>query len=347
MASGQWPAAQLEIIPNHWPLATRDWRLLDNLTHTLVGAAIAETGLKRRTALATWTLVLGANAPDIDVLAIPLGHGLDFRRGHTHGILALIVLPVILAYLMKWWHRRRGRRFGEPAFNFRWTLILAGIAVLTHPFLDWLNSYGMRWLMPFSGRWSAAEALFILDPVMWVLLGLGVWLGRREHRRLARDADRPARIALALTTAYVGLMMLASLWTNLESRRELAVRGATPDRVIVSPRPVSFLTREVIHERDRTYRFGRAALFTQPMLATISDSLPINAEHPAAQAARRAESVRRMLVWSRMPYFVVDQRGDRAVVRVDDARYSRGSPSWASVVVEVERGPDGWSVIPE
>ena len=43
--------------------------------------------------------------------------------------------------------------------------------MLTHPALDWLNNYGMRWLMPFDGRWFYGDALFIIDPWVWLVLG--------------------------------------------------------------------------------------------------------------------------------------------------------------------------------
>ncbi len=48
---------------------------MDNLTHSLVGLALAESGLRRRTALATATLVIGANVPDIDALIYLVGDG--------------------------------------------------------------------------------------------------------------------------------------------------------------------------------------------------------------------------------------------------------------------------------
>src|SRR5918999_3871619 len=78
---------------------------MDNVCHTLVGAALAEAGLKRRTALGAATLMIGANFPDIDVLAVPFGHSVDFRRGWTHGVLALVVLPFVLAVVMFAWDR--------------------------------------------------------------------------------------------------------------------------------------------------------------------------------------------------------------------------------------------------
>jgi hypothetical protein len=43
---------------------------MDPLAHTLFGASMAEAGLKRKTALATATLIIGANIPDVDAVAM-------------------------------------------------------------------------------------------------------------------------------------------------------------------------------------------------------------------------------------------------------------------------------------
>ncbi len=71
---------------------------MDPLAHTLVGASLSETRLSR---LATPTLILSANAPDIDVVSMAFGRdpSLGFRRGWTHGVLAMVVLPLALAAL--------------------------------------------------------------------------------------------------------------------------------------------------------------------------------------------------------------------------------------------------------
>ena len=92
---------------------------MDNICHTLIGAAMAEAGLKRKTALGSATLMIAANFPDIDVIAVPLGHSLGFRRGLTHGIPALIVLPVVLTGIMVAWYRWRRRGESPDA---RWLL---------------------------------------------------------------------------------------------------------------------------------------------------------------------------------------------------------------------------------
>src|SRR5918996_1093260 len=116
---------------------------MDNVCHTLVGAALAQAGLKRRTALGAATLMIGANFPDIDVIAVPFGHGVDFRRGWTHGVLAVGVLSFVLTAIMLAWHRwvsGRGTKVdsgrhaaGRPVP--RQLLLLSTLSILTHPTL--------------------------------------------------------------------------------------------------------------------------------------------------------------------------------------------------------------------
>lgn len=148
---------------------------MDPLTHTFLGAALADSGLKRRTALATATLVIGANLPDVDVLAYLGGsdNALHFRRGHTHGVLAWIVLPIALTVAMLAFDRLRRRlsRKDRPPAVSRELLLLSALAVWSHPALDWLNTYGVRLLMPFDGRWFYGDALYIVDPWVWLTLG--------------------------------------------------------------------------------------------------------------------------------------------------------------------------------
>src|SRR5688500_15656029 len=96
---------------------------MDNLAHTLAGAALAKVGLERRTPLALPTLLIAANLPDIDALAYlrdPL-FALTFRRGWTHGVLAMAVLPPLLAGAMLAWDRlvRLRRRPKAPPAPFR------------------------------------------------------------------------------------------------------------------------------------------------------------------------------------------------------------------------------------
>jgi inner membrane protein len=168
-----------------------------------VGAALAEAGPRDRFALATPTLILAANVPDVDILAYAIGGeftALAWRRGITHGVPALVVWPFIVAGIMllfdRWIRRRRqpddsGTRFATsarvaPRARFAPLLGLAAVGAATHPALDWLNTYGMRWWLPFDGRWSFGDAVFIIDPWLWLLAGGPVFLARsRSGKALA------------------------------------------------------------------------------------------------------------------------------------------------------------------
>ena len=162
---------------------------MDPLAHTLLGATMAEAGLKRKTALATATLLIGANIPDIDAAAmfISSDFSLLVRRGWTHGILALLIWPFLLTGIMLGidrlidnWFSARKRQEQVPPMK---PVILLGIsflAVWSHPLLDLLNTYGIRLLMPFSGAWFYGDTLFIIDPWFWLLAGAGVVLARSK-----------------------------------------------------------------------------------------------------------------------------------------------------------------------
>ena len=148
---------------------------MDPVTHALSGATVGAAGARRVGALATAALLLGAVAPDIDALML---FGSDFasmahRRGITHGIAAVAVLPLAIVALLLGWdtavRRRRDPRLPParalPLYG------LAAAAVALHLFFDWLNSYGVRLLMPFDGRWFYGDAVFVIDPWLWLLFG--------------------------------------------------------------------------------------------------------------------------------------------------------------------------------
>lgn len=160
---------------------------MDNLTHALTGAALSKAGLERATPLATATLVVAANAPDLDMLAYVGGpyFALAARRGITHGLPAMAVLPFAVAGAMLLWDRLVRRRRDPEALPARFLplLGLSAVGLLTHPALDWMNTYGLRWLLPIDGAWSYGDALFIIDPWLWLLLAAAVFVPGRWSGR--------------------------------------------------------------------------------------------------------------------------------------------------------------------
>lgn len=293
---------------------------MDNLTHTLVGACLAEAGLKRRTALGGATLMIGANFPDVDVVAVPMGMGLEWRRGVTHGFLAVAILPFVLAGIMWLWdvRVRRRRDPAAPPADFRQLALLSAIAIATHPTLDFMNTYGMRWLMPFADRWYYADGLFIVD--LWILVALAVGvIWARRARNL-----RPARIALAAVAAYTTAMLLVTG----AGRSQMAARYPG-HRFLVEPNGVIPWRRTVMLQDSTAYRYGRYSLFGG--LTMSAETLPRGDANPVVQRAKTLPRVARFLRWARYPMYVVSRQGGKTELWVADARYD--GASWASIMV--------------
>ncbi|MBM4015386.1 MAG: metal-dependent hydrolase [Planctomycetes bacterium] len=152
---------------------------MDNLTHTLCGAVLAKTPLGRMTPLAPAALLLGANLPDADVVVTLFGADeaarkaayLLHHRGITHSLPGIVVQALLLALAIRWIERRELARRDSAAPPFRAHLLPALCGLLTHPLLDWLNNYGVRPFLPFSGWRTYADLVFIVDPWLWLVFG--------------------------------------------------------------------------------------------------------------------------------------------------------------------------------
>ena len=202
---------------------------MDPLTHTLVGASLAQTRFGR-VGLGTTTCVIGANLPDIDAATYFLSGelALGFRRGWTHGVLAMAVLPALLGLVMHGADRVRCRRnpTATPVPLDR-LMGLSYVAVLSHPVLDWMNTYGVRLLMPFDGRWFYGDTLFIIDPWIWLLLGTVVVLAHSGSRLLAAGWIALGVLVTMLVTGVPGVpVAVRVLWClGLALIAGLSVRG--------------------------------------------------------------------------------------------------------------------------
>lgn len=301
---------------------------MDPFTHTMAGAVLARAGLDRRGTLplAATTLVLAANAPDIDILAMYAGSyaGLAFRRGWTHGPIALVLLPLALAGVMlAWdrWIRRRGTRGTRGAsltpLDPRATLLIASIGVLSHPALDWLNTYGIRLLMPFSGKWFYGDAVFIIDPWLWLLLGAALFPWRRTRDRV--------RLFGAVAALYVAVMIGGSVAAESMTRRAAQVAGIPGvEEVMYQPAPAQPHRGSVIVATGDAYTLGDFA-WLAPASSRVTlhrDAIPrgdwTTSEVREATADPRA---RDYLVWSRFPFVRVDATPNGAVVFFGDARF--------------------------
>jgi len=194
---------------------------------------MGRAGLNRKTALATATLTLGAEAADLDVLSRFGGSafGLNHHRGFTHSFLGVpLVAAVVVAFVYLLW-RLRGRKTRNPNLPPRWGLLFAFacLAGVSHILLDFTNNYGVRPFWPFSERWYSWDIVFIVEPVLLLVLTLGLILPalfsliNEEIGAGKKDAGPRGRLA-----AILALLAVFAYWglRDYEHRRAFAALQA-------------------------------------------------------------------------------------------------------------------------
>ena len=292
---------------------------MDNLCHTLIGAALGEAGLKRRTRFGNATLMIASNLPDIDVLVFATGTpSVAFRRGWTHGILADALLPPLLTGVMLFVASRRPATSREPSIRPMQLLLLSYIGVILHVSMDLLNTYGVRLLMPFSQRWFYGDVLFIIDPWLWLALGAGVGLSIR------RRAPNWSRTSLAVAAVYVLAMLAAARAARTEMiERWQQVEGQPPRALMVGPIPVTPLQRQIIIDAGDRYETGMFTWRPRNIRFDIGD-VPKNDSDPRVALARDAPNIRAFLIWSRFPFWTLEPVEGGTRVTVGDMRFNGG-----------------------
>ena len=284
---------------------------MDNICHTLVGVAAARAGLNAKTRLATATLAISANLPDIDVLAFATGiPPVALRRGWTHGVLAQLLLPLLFALVMRSWSQRKG-----PPADLRWLIALSYIGVFSHVFLDYLNTYGVRLLMPFSPEWFYGDAVFIVDPWLWLALGIGTFFSRRSRRA-------PARAGLAIATLYIATMLLSAHAARaIVEQRWVEAVGSPPLKLMVGPVPINPLRKSIIVDAGDRYLRGTFAWYPRDLRFDTHD-IPKNDRSPLVERARQQEpDFDFILLWSRFPYWRIEPDGGTTRVLLNDLRF--------------------------
>jgi inner membrane protein len=309
---------------------------MDPITHTLFGASLAAAGLRRRSARATATLLIGANLPDIDVVVIPFGMNLELRRGWTHGALSMAVLPLLLwALVLAWGRWRRPGADAErgPPLRPRALLAIAVLAVWSHPVLDLLNTYGVRLLMPFSDQWVYGDALFIVDPWIWLALGGAVWAGMRGRERAAAGA-------LVLCGAYALGMSGVGRWSEARVAAELSRGGAEPRRLLASPVPFDPTVRRVIADLGDRYVYADVSIGRSPTVRFDTLQVRLRLDEPAVRAAAASPEARGFLQWARYPFADVVWEDGGATVVFADARFAeRPGTGWAGRRIRLDAQP--------
>ena len=195
---------------------------MDNVTHALAGCLLAaatvvlveRSGVKTpqnfRT-VATAVGIIAAELPDSDlVYAGPrLGMGalgyLLHHRGYTHTVLfALVGALVIWLATLAISRRSRETPLRIPL------LVLAFVGTMSHLALDYTNNYGIHPFWPIVNSWYYGDAVFIVEPWLWIVSIPALYLFYRP---------RAARAILAI---LLGIILVAS-WAIGMVTRDVAI----------------------------------------------------------------------------------------------------------------------------
>ena len=296
---------------------------MDNFTHSLAGWALGQAGLKTRSRKGLAALILGANAPDIDVLFgwsawAPLAP----HRGVTHSLVGgVIVLPLLLTgllLLLDRWQAKRGENFDSGlAMRPVWLLALAFLGALTHPLLDLQNSYAVQLLSPFDPGWFHSDGLFIIDVWLWSIIAFAIWLSRRREGR-GGNWRAPVIAALGLALVYIG----SGVAMSATAKQALLASGAAqrPDVLVANPPPALPFRRNLVWREQQ--RIGRAMWNPVDGITGVGQTSPDGMSDPLARRAMTASpAIIAFMRWSIIPTAEVKRRRCDATVTFGDARY--------------------------
>jgi membrane-bound metal-dependent hydrolase YbcI (DUF457 family) len=187
---------------------------VDNLAHTLVGAALGRAVGAGRVPAAGWIGAVAANAPDWSEFLLgfwPSRGSVAYyalHRGITHSLAGAAVGAVaitIAVWLLLATLRRPGEhQEGHPAAPPRVgrLALLVSAAVFSHVYMDWQGSYGVRLFLPWNASWYYADWVAIVDPFFWLIpLVALAWGSQRHWRDLLPVVLLSALIAWAVLSA--------------------------------------------------------------------------------------------------------------------------------------------------
>ena len=328
---------------------------MEPITHFLFGATLSRAGLNRKTALATATMTLAAEAPDLDVIA-RLGGSVSLfahHRGFTHSFLGLpLVAAVVVGFMYLVW-RLGGRRTRDPNLPPGWAVLFgyAYLAGLSHILLDFTNSYGVRPFWPFSERWYSWDIVDIIEPVLLVIMILGLILPSLfsliNQEIGARQKDPPGRFA-----AMVALLGVVACWgfRDYEHRRAVTMlesqtyQGAEPLRVSAYPYMINPFRWYGVAETPAAFAMMNVDSLTPEVDPEGRMQFRYKPEEtPVTLAAKKSYLGRVYLDWAHYPVTETEQVDEGSVayiVRFRDLRYAypgRATRSTLGAMVLLDR----------
>jgi len=305
---------------------------LEPITHFLTGACLGRAGFNRTTALATATMTLAAEAPDLDVFwGLFKGpvYGFAHHRGFTHSFLGAVLISAIVTGFMYLVWRLRGPRPNIPNLPPRWGVLfgLAYLACLSHILLDYSNNYGVRPFWPFREEWYSWNVAFIVEPPMLLMLVGGLILPG-----LILRSKRPGSRAVFARAALLGVVFLwmvrfyqerktVRVLKNQPYHSEAPLRASAYPYWVPDPGRLIAMRWSAVVETQSFYIAAAVNPSTGQLDPAQTDVIPKPPQTPAILAAERSYLGRVYLNWAGYPLVTEDSAGADTVVSFRDLRF--------------------------
>ncbi len=313
---------------------------MDNLTHSLTGLAMARAGLGRLCPRATTLLVLSANAPDIDIVALaggPLKY-FEVHRGYTHSIVGLPFMALLTVLVVAAIFRQR------LPWGRAWLLCAAGVA--SHLLIDWTNDYGIRLFLPFSSAWFALDISSLYDGAIWAALVFAA-LWPSLERLVNGEIGIRGPVGRGVAVFALLFFLVYDCGRALMHGRALAqlqsvlYDGAVPLRIAALPNPFDPFRWKGVVETSRSFQVIPLSVFgaLEPRKALVFYKPPITRN---LQIASQSEPFRYFLYFARFPVWSEDHTGNghAALTRIElmDLRFGLpGSSGFHCTAIEDSR----------
>ena len=152
---------------------------MDNFAHAFTGAVVGRAlapnitkPFSRRFLLANMAI---ANLPDIDLLLTLFGRKVYtyHHRGFTHSLFGLcLMIPIALILFRLIMGKDFFIKYKKMNIPKQLIIVITQL-VFSHFFLDYLTSFGTMLLYPLSMQRFSFPLMFIIDPLFWLITGLG------------------------------------------------------------------------------------------------------------------------------------------------------------------------------
>lgn len=279
---------------------------MDALSHALLGVAVA--GLSGHPLTLTDPIylacVLGAQAPDLDIISIVRGNFALLRqhRSFSHSIPGIAIWSSLIAAIFF---------IVYPGAACTEVFMWAFWGGLSHSILDFFNAHGAAVLWPFSRERKSFSLLNVFDPFL-----LAIMLTVFMQQLPARETSLLFFLSISL---YIGIRYLLKLLTIMRLKQYFAAYSLI--RLLVMPSLKSVLSWDFVAETQDRYYVGQVGLLQQCL--TIHTKFTKQTLSPATQKAHKTVLGEFFSSFTPFSYFTEYQDNEHAgkLVHIYDLRY--------------------------